>query len=143
MTPHESHHPDTEENPMKNDRITHNPAPVIPGISDSVRVSSGDLLFVSGAVGFEADGSVPTDFARAIELTYAELERALKAGGATWDDLVRVNVYITQLDQEKLATWRTTRDSIVKAAEPSASTVIGVYSLFNGAAIEIDAIAAV
>jgi 2-iminobutanoate/2-iminopropanoate deaminase len=128
---------------MTNDRITHNQAPVIPGISDSVRVSSGDLLFVSGAVGFEEDGSVPEDFARAIELTYAELERALTAGGATWDDLVRVNVYITQLDQEKLATWRTTRDSIVKTEKPSASTVIGVYSLFNGAAIEIDAIAAV
>ena len=128
---------------MANDRITHNPAPVIPGISDSVRVSSGDLLFVSGAVGFEEDGSVPEDFARAIELTYAELERALRAGGATWDDLVRVNVYITQLDQEKLATWRTTRDKIVKTENPSASTVIGVYSLFNGATIEIDAIAAV
>jgi 2-iminobutanoate/2-iminopropanoate deaminase len=128
---------------MTNDRITHNPAPVIPGISDSVRVSSGDLLFVSGVVGFEEDGSVPEDFARAIELTYAELERALKAGGATWDDLVRVNVYITQLDQEKLAIWRTTRNSIVKTENPSASTVIGVYSLFNGATIEIDAIAAV
>jgi enamine deaminase RidA (YjgF/YER057c/UK114 family) len=128
---------------MTNDRITNNPAPVIPGISDSVRVSSGDLLFVSGAVGFEEDGSVPEDFARAIELTYAELERALKAGGATWDDLVRVNVYITRLDQEKLAIWRTTRDSIVKTDNPSASTVIGVYSLFNGATIEIDAIAAV
>ena len=126
-----------------NDRITHNPAPVIPGIADSVRVSSGDLLFVSGAVGFEEDGSVPEDFARAIELTYAELERALKAGGAGWEDLVRVNVYITHLDQEKLAIWRRTRDAIVTVDKPSASTVIGVYSLFNGAVIEIDAIAAV
>jgi enamine deaminase RidA (YjgF/YER057c/UK114 family) len=106
-------------------------------------VSSGDLLFISGAVGFEADGSVPDDFARAIELTYAELERALTAGGATWDDLVRVNVYITRLDQEKLAVWRTTRNSIVKVDKPSASTVIGVHSLYNGATIEIDAIAAV
>ena len=113
---------------MKNDRITHNPAPVIPGISDSVRVSSGDLLFVSGAVGFEADGSVPKDFRRAIELTYAELERALGAGGASWEDLVRVNVYITHLDQEKLAIWRKTQDSIVKVGQSSASTVIGVYS---------------
>ena len=58
-------------------------------------------------------------------------------------DLVRVNVYITHLDQEKLATWRTTRDRVVDAPEPSASTVIGVYSLFNGSTIEIDAIAAV
>ncbi|MGM0931770.1 MAG: RidA family protein [Actinomycetota bacterium] len=128
---------------MSNDRITHIPAPVVPGISDCVRVKSGDLLFISGQVGFEEDGSVPEDFARAIELTYAELERALKAGGASYEDLVRVNVYITQLDQEKLATWRKTRDEIVKVDEPSASTVIGVHSLYNGATIEIDAIAAI
>ncbi len=128
---------------MSHDRITHNPAPVIPGISDSVRVTAGDLLFISGAVGFEADGSVPSDFARAIELTYGELERALKAGGATYEDLVRVNVYVTHLDEEKLKVWRETRDRIIATEEPSASTIIGVYSLFNGASIEIDAIAAV
>lgn len=128
---------------MANDRITRIPAPVVPGISDSTRVSAGDLIFISGQVGFEEDGSVPEDFARAIELTYGELERALAAAGATYADVVRVNVYITHLDQEKLAVWRTTRNAIVDAPEPSASTVIGVYSLYNGATIEIDAIAAV
>lgn len=128
---------------MKNERITRVPAPIVPGISDSTRVTAGDLVFISGQVGFEEDGSVPADFARAIELTYKELERALNAAGATYEDLVRVNVYITHLDQEKLAIWRETRNSIVQVPEPSASTVIGVYSLYNGATVEIDAIAAV
>ena len=128
---------------MTNDRITRIPAPVVPGISDSVRVTAGDLIYISGQVGFEADGSVPDEFARAIELTYAEPERALAAAGATYDDLVRVNVYITELDQEKLAIWRTTRNQIIQTDTPSASTVIGVHSLYNGATIEIDAIAAV
>ncbi|MFB2581291.1 RidA family protein [Herbiconiux sp. P15] len=128
---------------MTNDRISRIPAPVVPGISDSTRVTAGDLVFISGQVGFEADGSVPTDFARAIELTYAEVERALTAAGATWEDVVRVNVYITELDQEKLKVWRETRNALVKVPEPSASTVIGVHSLYNGATIEVDAIAAV
>ncbi|WP_368498097.1 RidA family protein [Herbiconiux sp. A18JL235] len=128
---------------MTNDRISRIPAPVVPGISDSTRVTAGDLVFISGQVGFEADGSVPTDFARAIELTYGELERALTAAGAGWEDLVRVNVYITELDQEKLTIWRETRNKLVQTPEPSASTVIGVHSLYNGATIEIDAIAAV
>ncbi len=127
---------------MANERITRTASPTVPGISDSTRVSAGELIFISGQVGFEEDGSVPEDFARAIELTYGELERALKAAGVTYEDLVRVNVYITQLDQEKLKTWRTTRDRVVNAPEPSASTVIGVHSLYNGATIEIDAIAA-
>lgn len=125
------------------DRITRIPSPTVPGISDSARVRSGDLIFISGQVGLEEDGSVPESFERAVELTYGELERALTVAGAAYEDLVRVNVYITHLDQEKLATWRRTRDRIVQIPEPSASTVIGVYSLYNGAAIEIDAIAAV
>ncbi len=86
---------------------------------------------------------MPEEFELAIELTYAELARALEAAGAADEDLVRVNVYITLLDEEKLKIWRETRNRIVQVPEPSASTVIGVYSLYNGATIEIDAIAAV
>lgn len=128
---------------MASDRIQRTPAPAIPGISDSVRVSAGDLLFVSGAVGFEADGSVPADFARAVELTLREVERALLAGGGSFANLARINVYITHLDQEKLQTFREVRDAIIDLSNVPASTVIGVYSLFNNATIEIDAIAAI
>jgi len=128
---------------MSHNRIDRIPAPVIPGISDSVRVKAGDLLYVSGAVGFEADGSVPSDFARAVELTFREVERALKAGGASFSDLARINVYITHLDQEKLQTFRRVRDTIIDLDNVPASTVIGVYSLFNDSTIEIDAIAAI
>ncbi len=128
---------------MTNEKMTRIPAPAVPGISDSVRVKAGEFVFLSGQVGLEEDGSVPDDFERAIELTYAELERALGAAGASYEDVVRVNVYITHLDQEKLMTWRKTRDRIVQIPEPTASTVIGVYSLYNGATIEIDAIAVV
>lgn len=128
---------------MTDARFTRQPAPVVPGISDSVRVSAGDLLFVSGAVGFEADGSVATDFARAVELTFRELERALHAGGATFSDLVRINIYITGLDQAKLAAFRTVRDTFLDPANVPASSLIGVAALFNDATVEIDAIAAV
>lgn len=128
---------------MSNDRITRNPAPVIPGISDSVKVTAGDLLFVSGAVGFEDDGSVPSDFARAVELTLREVERALKDGGATFSDLARVNVYVANLDQDKLMTYRRVRDTIIDTERVPASTVIGVQWLFNDSTIEIDAIAAI
>lgn len=128
---------------MTSERITRIEAPVIPGISDSVKVSPGGLLFVSGAVGFEPDGSVPVDFARAVELTLKEVERALRAGGATFSDLARINVYITELDSEKLDIFRTVRDATIDLGNVPASTVIGVFSLFNGASIEIDAIAAI
>ena len=128
---------------MAEGRIERIPAPVIPGISDSVRVKAGDLVFVSGAVGFEEDGSVPADFARAVELTLREVERALKAQNATFSDLARITVYITHLDNERLTIFRQVRDTIIDTQNIPASTVIGVYSLFNEATVEIDAIAAV
>jgi enamine deaminase RidA (YjgF/YER057c/UK114 family) len=128
---------------MAEGRIERIPAPVIPGISDSVRVKAGDLVFVSGAVGFEEDGSVPADFARAVELTLREVERALKAQNATFSDLARITVYITHLDKERLTIFRQVRDTIIDTQNIPASTVIGVYSLFNEATVEIDAIAAV
>ena len=128
---------------MTENRLVRIDAPLIPGISDSVKVAPGELLFVSGAVGFENDGSVPTDFSRADELTRRDVERALHAGGATVSDLVRINVYITELDDEKLAVFRTVRDTILDLENVPASTVIGVHSLFKDSTIEIDAIAAV
>lgn len=126
-----------------NDRIVRIEAPVIPNISDSTRVSAGDLLFVSGAIGFEADGTAPEDFERAVELGYLELKRALKDGGADLSDVVRMNSYIVQMDQERLGIWRRTRDRVIGTENLPASTVIGVDKLFKGALFEIDAIAAV
>lgn len=124
------------------ERITRHPAPVFPGISDSVRVTAGDLLFVSGVVGLESDGSAPSDFDRAVELTFAQLRRALDVGGARFADVVRVNVYIVGLDADRLASYRTVRDRHIPTDLP-ASTLIGVQSLVAGAQIEIDAVAAV
>lgn len=124
-------------------RLLRHPAPVYPGISDSVRVSAGDLLYVSGAGGLEEDGSVPSDFARAVELAYGQLLRALTVGGAGFADIVRVGVYIAGLDDDRLRVWRSTRDRIVGTEELPASTLIGVHSLVGGAEIEVDAVAAV
>lgn len=128
---------------MSDSRFTRIPAPKVPGIADSVKVTAGDFVFVSGAVGFEADGSVPTDFARATELTLRELERALRDAGADFSSLVRVNIYITGLNQEKLGIYRRVRDEIFGTDTLIASSLIGVEALFNNSTIEIDAIAAV
>ena len=124
-------------------RVLRYPAPVYPGISDSVRVRAGELLFVSGVVGLEDDGSAPASFERAVALAYAGLRRALAAAGASPEDIVRVGVYIAGLDEQKLAVWRSVRDRIMGGDDLPASTLLGVSWLVGGAAIEIDAVAAV
>lgn len=129
---------------MTDDRISRVPSPTIPGISDSVRVSAGDLLFLSGVVGLRPGGEPAGDFAEEIDLVFGELRRALDARGATLASLVRVTVYIVGLTPEKLVTYRTVRDRWIDAKNVPASTLIGVAALFSDTcSIEIDAIAAV
>ncbi|WP_426321910.1 RidA family protein [Microbacterium sp. E-13] len=123
---------------MSGGRLIRIPAPVVPGISDSVLDTASGLLYVSGVY-----VPVPDDDEESMRLTFGALAEALQRAGATLSDLVRVNVYIRHLDEEKLQTYRRVRDSIIGADELPASTVVGVHSLYNGAVIEIDAIAAV
>ena len=119
-------------------RLVRIPAPVVPGISDSVLDTASGLLYVSGVY-----VPVPGNDEESMRLTFDALEEALHRGGATLSDLVRVNVYLKHLDEEKLQTYRRVRDARIAADQLPASTVVGVHSLYNGAVIEIDAIAAV
>ncbi|MEV4737552.1 MULTISPECIES: RidA family protein [unclassified Microbacterium] len=111
---------------------------MVPGISDSVLDTTTGLLYVSGVY-----APHPGNDEESIKLTFEALREALHRGGATFDDLVRVNVYIKHLDEAKLQAYRRVRDSILDPDRLPASTAVGVHSLYNGAVIEIDAIAAV
>ncbi len=62
-------------------------------ISEAVQV--GDLLFVSGMVGFVPDGNVVQGgIAAETAQMFADLERALGRAGMTMQHLVKVNVYL-------------------------------------------------
>ena len=54
-------------------------------------VVSGNRLYVSGSVG---NGPMPD----AIRMAYAELEQTFKAHGLTFRDVIKENVYTTDLD---------------------------------------------
>ncbi|MCX2750034.1 RidA family protein [Arthrobacter sp. MI7-26] len=119
-------------------RLVRVPAPVVPGISDSVLDLQSNLLYVSGV--YVPD---PEDMERSMRLTFGALEEALHRGGTTFSSLVRVNVFIKHLDEEKLQTYRRVRDAVIDTKNLPASTVVGVHSLYNNAVLEIDAIATV
>lgn len=121
---------------MEKNRLVRIPAPVVPGISDSVLDTQTGLLYVSGVY-----VPVPDDLERSITLTFGALREALERGGASYSSLIRLNVYLRPLDETTLQTYRRVRDSIIDPANLPASTVVGVHTLYNGATIEIDAIA--
>lgn len=129
---------------MSEHRIRRAPSPSIPGISDSVRVSAGDLVFISGAVGMAPRGSAAGNFADETDRCFAELARALADAGATFSDVVKLTIYVVDLDSEKVGQYRAVRDRWIDLDNLPASTLVGVSSLFSETvSIEIEAVAAV
>jgi reactive intermediate/imine deaminase len=59
---------------------------------------AGDLVWVSGTVGMAADGTVPADVVEQFELAIANMDTCLKAAGAGAEHVVKVVVYLTDID---------------------------------------------
>src|SRR5258708_27637803 len=61
-------------------------------------VRAGNLIWVSGALGVAADGTVPDDPAAQTELALAGIDACLKAVGASARHVVKVNLYLTDIN---------------------------------------------
>ena len=65
-----------------------------PPLSFAARV--GDLLFVSGIPGFDDHGGLPDGFEAQFGFVVKNIKRVLEEAGATFRDLVKVNVLLTR-----------------------------------------------
>jgi enamine deaminase RidA (YjgF/YER057c/UK114 family) len=77
--------------------ITHVPPP--PGIKSpplSFAARTGDLLFISGIPGFDANGALPEGFEAQFANVVNNFTRVLTQAGATMRHLVMVNVLLTR-----------------------------------------------
>jgi reactive intermediate/imine deaminase len=94
--------------------------------TDAVRF--GDLLFVSGVAPLDAEGRVPTpdDVVGQAELVFQNLKKVLDAAGASFADVLKVTVYLTDVaDRGKI---NPVRQRYFGNSRP-ASTLIGVNAL--------------
>lgn len=111
--------------------------------SDAVRVDLAEctLLFISGVIGTDETGRVVGRTMR--EQTRQVLERIkalLEREGGSLDDVVRVRVYVTQLDHASLRDIHEVRAAYFRPGNYPASTLVRVDQLVrDGALIEIDA----
>lgn len=108
--------------------------------SQAVRV--GDWVFLSGQVPIDPQTGalVPGDIRRQTQQVLANLAAVLQASGATFEDVVKTTIYLTNLADFK-AVNEVYAATFVKAA-PARATV-GVAALPLGAKVEIEAIASV
>jgi 2-iminobutanoate/2-iminopropanoate deaminase len=77
--------------------IQHFPPP--PGVKApplSLAARVGDLLFISGIPGFDGNRGLPDSFEAQFANVVTNMKRVLDEAGATFRDLVKVNVLLTR-----------------------------------------------
>ena len=118
-----------------------------PGYSQVVDVSAGRIIFISGQTALDRDGHVvgKHDFGAQAEQVFANLAMALEARGCTAANLVKLTVFLTDINN--LARYREARNRFFATVTPAAApavTLVEVSKLFGAdLMIEIEAIAAV
>lgn len=105
-------------------------------------IKFGNLLFVSGQAGAADNGKIVDGGFRAQgEQAFANLRRALEAGGSRLEDVVKVTIFVT--DMGHFDDVVALRRKYFTAPYP-ADTIAEIKALYDPAAmIEIEAIAAV
>lgn len=113
------------------------------GYSHIVEVPAGTrLVYLAGQVPLDSAGHIvgSADFRAQATQVFRNLERALAASGSTFRDVVKLNYYVTDVDN--LAVLREVRDQFINVAAPPASTLVEVRRLFmDGIMLEVEAIA--
>jgi enamine deaminase RidA (YjgF/YER057c/UK114 family) len=113
---------------------------------DAVKVQLQEcvMLFVSGKLGVKADGTLPRTMREQTQQILESIRELLEREGATMDDIVRVRVYVTQIDAASLRDIHDVRSKFWTPGKYPASTLVRVDQLVrDGALIEIDADAVV
>jgi len=103
-------------------------------------VRFGNLAFISGMAPLDAQGKVVggADVAAQARQVFVNIEKALKAVGATFADVLKVTVYLTDVDDR--AKINPVRQEYFGRTRP-ASTLIGVSQLaVPGMKVEIEAV---
>jgi 2-iminobutanoate/2-iminopropanoate deaminase len=110
-------------------------------LSQAIRV--GDLLFVSGQAGYDDDGEiVEGGFEAQAARAFANLERALRAGGASLAEVVKVTIFVTDMAANFPAVVECRRKHFTPPYP--ADSIVEVGRLYTSEAqIEIEAIAVV
>jgi enamine deaminase RidA (YjgF/YER057c/UK114 family) len=137
--------------------MTHDPSPRItrsnppdlgspPGYSQIVEVSANRIIFIAGQTALDRDGRVvgKNDFVAQAAQVFSNLSVALQASGCTAANLVKLTVFLTDMDN--LGRYREARNRFFASVTPPAApavTLVEVARLYGpDFLIEIEAIAA-
>jgi enamine deaminase RidA (YjgF/YER057c/UK114 family) len=117
-----------------------------PFFTHTVAVSgAAKLVYVSGQVSYDQNGAVvgQGDMRAQSEQVFASLTRNLKAAGATWSDVVKLNGYMVGMTPDAVKAYREVRTRFLDAKKLPASTLVGVTRLVHeDLLLEVEVVAA-
>ena len=115
-----------------------------PGYSYLVEaMGPGRTIYFAGQLGVDTENKFvgePGDFHAQCVQAFENMTLALKAAGARWRDVVKINNFLVNIEGN-MSTFREVRDLYLNTQAPPASTTIGVPALARpGGLFEIEAI---
>ena len=109
-----------------------------------VATRGGRTLYVAGQVAQDEKGGIvgPGDLAAQAEQVYKNVGLALKGAGATFNDVVKITVYVVNMKPEHRDLMGQVRARHVSKDNPPASTLVGVQALAKPEyLVEVEAVA--
>ena len=103
------------------------------------------LVYVSGQVSWDAAGAVvgKGDMRAQSEQVFKNVSAALKAAGAGWSDILKMNAYMVGMNAERVTAYREVRQRFLKEGALPASTLVGVEALVHpDLLLEVEVVAA-
>jgi enamine deaminase RidA (YjgF/YER057c/UK114 family) len=106
-------------------------------------LSEGELVFTAGQGGFGPDGAVvdPDDAEAQIRQAFANVDAALRAGGASLDTVVKMTVFL--LRASDYDAFKRVRHEVFSPPYPASTALLAGGFLFEGMLVEVEAIARV
>lgn len=114
------------------------------GWTHVVTTTGGKTVYISGQVGINERGEVvgKGDMRQQTRQAFECLKTGLAAAGATFQNVVKMNLYVVGLKPEHVPIIREIRSQYVNAEHPPASTLVGVSALVGADwLIEIEVVA--
>lgn len=112
----------------------------------AISVNGGRTIYISGQVAQDGAGNIvgTGDLLAQTEQVYKNLATTLAASDASFDDVVKLNVYVVGYKPEHRAVLQSVREKFVNKDNPPASTLIGVQALARPEfMVEVEAVAVV
>lgn len=104
-------------------------------------VRSGNTVFVSGQIAFDADGNLvgKGDMTAQARQVFANIAAVLAEAGATMDDVVKITAFVT--DMSRYAEYAAARSEAFPNTLPASATVATPALVMPGLLVEVEAIA--